>query len=244
MSPLRSWECVRGFHWKSPKSDRKLCFLGERVITFMCTGCSFKSYLKYGENSVANLRIRLRKSSELAASSAAATIATLTLTSAPIVSINASVEPKLATTLATRTRIASATLPWCTSTTTVAALTPTSTPTISISASAEAKLATTLATRTRIATTAVLSHRECYCTRDHNKSHQQKLSLHLPHPHELQQGDSNNNNNNNTGCTKRRADQASGILDIQKSNSRSSLNQEQIPTRANFLRSEERVESE
>jgi len=87
---------------------------------------------------------------------------------------------------------------------TVAAMILTSIPTVSISASAEAKLATTQAIATRLATTALNCHSERYCTREHNKSHQHNLSLHVPHP-QLQYADSHKNN---TRCTKSRAVQA------------------------------------
>jgi len=85
-----------------------------------------------------------------------------------------------------------------------AAVILTSIPTVSRSASAEPKLATTLATVTRADTTATLRHSERYCTREHNKSHQHKLSLHVAHP-QLQYADSHKNN---TRCTKSRAVQA------------------------------------
>ncbi len=108
---------------------------------------------------------------------------------------------------------------------TAAAMILTSIPTLSISASAEAKLATTQAIATRLATTALRSHGERYCPREHNKSHQYKLSLHVPHS-QLQYTDSHKNN---TRCTKSRAVQAWDDLEIQKSNSRSSLSEQENP---------------
>jgi len=87
---------------------------------------------------------------------------------------------------------------------TVAAMILTSIPTVSISASAVPILATTQAIATRLATTALISHSERYCTREHDKSHQHKLSLHVAHP-QLQYADSDKNN---TKCTKSRAVQA------------------------------------
>jgi hypothetical protein len=68
---------------------------------------------------------------------------------------------------------------------TVAAMILTSIPTVSISASAVTILATTQAIATRLATTALISHSERYCTREHNKSHQRKLSLHVAHPQQI-----------------------------------------------------------